>query len=158
MDGAAGPEQDHLPEAAFRHEGGEPGLPFIEVAAKVHALFPGGEEAITRIEAYAPGVKAAVLQMLLQMTEERPYWSLQQQHARAGSRWQRGRAPLLSWVMSVRIRALLHILLNRAVHVAVFELACRTWGPSIKRSEEHTSELLSLMLISYAVFFLQKNT
>src|SRR3546814_3434737 len=103
--------------------------------------------------------------MLLQMTEERPYWSLQQQHARAGSRWQRGRAPLLSWVMSVRIRALLHILLNRAVHVAVFELACRTWGPSIKdraaicipsspacisRSEEHTSELQSLMRISYA--------
>src|SRR3546814_19918919 len=102
MDGAAGPEQDHLPEAAFRHEGGEPGLPFIEVAAKVHALFPGGEEAITRIEAYAPGVKAAVLQMLLQMTEERPYWSLQQQHARAGSRWQRGRAPLLSGVMRDR--------------------------------------------------------
>src|SRR3546814_18328181 len=52
MDGAAGPEQDHLPAAAFRHEGGEPGLPFIEVAAKVHALFPGGEEAITRSEAY----------------------------------------------------------------------------------------------------------
>src|SRR3546814_1718531 len=102
MDGAAGPEQDHLPEAALRYEGGEPGLPFIEVAAKVHALFPGGEEAITRIEAYAPGVKAAVLQMLLQMTEERPYWSLQQQ-----------------------------------------------------RSEEHTSELQSLMLNSYAVFSLK---
>src|SRR3546814_17937532 len=91
MDGAADPEKEHLPEAAFSHEGGEPGLPVIEVAAKFHALFPGGEEAITRIEAYAPGVKAAVLQMLLQMTEERPYWSLQQQHARAGSRWQRGR-------------------------------------------------------------------
>src|SRR3546814_14253952 len=70
--------------------------------------------------------------MLLQMTEERPYWSLQQQHARAGSRWQRGRAPLLSWVMRVRIRALLHILLNRAVHVAVCALASRTCGPSIK--------------------------
>src|SRR3546814_2595537 len=97
MDGAAGPEQDHLPEAAFRHEGGEPGLPFIEVAAKVHALFPGGEEAITRIEAYAPGVKAAVLQMLLQMTEERHY-----------------------------------------------------------RSAEHKSELKSLMSLSYAVFFLNK--
>src|SRR3546814_2988512 len=132
MDGAAGPEQDHLPEAAFRHEGGEPGLPFIEVAAKVHALFPGGEEAITRIEAYAPGVKAAVLKMLLQTTEERPYWSLQQQHARAGSRWPRGRAPLLSWVLSVRLRALLHILLNRAVQAAVFVLACRSSGTPIK--------------------------
>src|SRR3546814_1131581 len=83
--------------------------------------------------------------------------------------------------MSFRIRALLHILLNRAVHVAVFELACRTWGPSIKdraaicipsspacisaynpgiadRSEEHTSELQSLMRISYAVFCLKKKT
>src|SRR3546814_16517483 len=125
MDGAAGPEQDHLPEAAFRHEGGEPGLPFIEVAAKVHALFPGGEEAITRIEAYPPGVKAAVLQMLLQMTEERPSWSLQHQHARTGSQRQRGRAPLPSWVMTVRTRALLPILLHPPVHVAVFQLPSR---------------------------------
>src|SRR3546814_14639205 len=96
MDGAAGPEQDHLPEAAFRHEGGEPGLPFIEVAAKVHVLFPGGEEAITRIEAYAPGVTAAVIQLSLQITAERHSRPLTQQPARDGSGWQRGRAPPLS--------------------------------------------------------------
>src|SRR3546814_13939795 len=102
MDGAAGPEQDHLPEADFRHEDGEPGLPFIEVAAKVHALFPGGEEAITRIEEYAPGVKAAVLQMLLQLPEERPSGSPQQQHAREGARWQHGGATLLAWEASGR--------------------------------------------------------
>src|SRR3546814_5448116 len=30
-------------------------------------------------------------------------------------------------------------------------------GPALRRSEEHTSELLSLMRISYAVFCLKKN-
>src|SRR3546814_7192383 len=33
------------------------------------------------------------------------------------------------------------------------------WGPCVRsRSEEHTSELQSLMRISYAVFFLKKTT
>src|SRR3546814_10429077 len=32
------------------------------------------------------------------------------------------------------------------------------WGVPFPRSEEHTSELQSLMRISYAVFCLQKNT
>src|SRR3546814_7529534 len=40
---------------------------------------------------------------------------------------------------------------------------CRTWcwispGPRAPRSEEHTSELQSLMRISYAVFCLKKKT
>src|SRR3546814_7840264 len=41
-----------------------------------------------------------------------------------------------------------------AVHARIFE-AC---GKLIERSEEHTSELQSLMRISYAVFCLKKNT
>src|SRR3546814_8061715 len=32
------------------------------------------------------------------------------------------------------------------------------WGQQLKRSEEHTSELQSLMRISYAVFCLKKKT
>src|SRR3546814_4462414 len=32
----------------------------------------------------------------------------------------------------------------------------RIWGGNVERSEEHTSELQSLMRISYAVFCLQK--
>src|SRR3546814_1815156 len=36
--------------------------------------------------------------------------------------------------------------------------ACRPWPPMAERSEEHTSELQSLMRISYAVFCLKKKT
>src|SRR3546814_1871737 len=39
----------------------------------------------------------------------------------------------------------------------VTDKICKTTGPTI-RSEEHTSELQSLMRISYAVFCLQKKT
>src|SRR3546814_8414610 len=35
---------------------------------------------------------------------------------------------------------------------------CESFDSSVQRSEEHTSELQSLMRISYAVFCLQKNT
>src|SRR3546814_6632138 len=38
-----------------------------------------------------------------------------------------------------------------------FGFACRFGFPSAPRSEEHTSELQSLMRISYAVFCLTKN-
>src|SRR3546814_5296013 len=36
--------------------------------------------------------------------------------------------------------------------------AAGSWGPAASRSEEHTSDLQSLMRISYAVFCLQKKT
>src|SRR3546814_8716702 len=38
----------------------------------------------------------------------------------------------------------------------LFEAECREQGHVVTRSEEHTSELQSLMRISYAVFCLQK--
>src|SRR3546814_5388749 len=45
---------------------------------------------------------------------------------------------------------------NRTVHH--HELAVRYWPGGGARSEEHTSELQSLMRISYAVFCLKKKT
>src|SRR3546814_3581005 len=48
--------------------------------------------------------------------------------------------------------------LMKSVSIAPSMTVCATWmpcGPS--RSEEHTSELQSLMRISYAVFCLNKN-
>src|SRR3546814_2674181 len=55
-----------------------------------------------------------------------------------------------------RIELLLHVLLR----AAVFELSNRLEVPArvviSERSEEHTSELQSLMRISYAVFCLKK--
>src|SRR3546814_4747763 len=36
------------------------------------------------------------------------------------------------------------------------EVICEAWASSVCRSEEHTSELQSLMRISYAVFCLKK--
>src|SRR3546814_5777935 len=41
------------------------------------------------------------------------------------------------------------------VHLRLRGLHCHIFGP-LRRSEEHTSELKSLMLISYAVFCLEK--
>src|SRR3546814_6839013 len=41
---------------------------------------------------------------------------------------------------------------------APLSLIERSHGPGIRRSEEHTSELQSLMRISYAVFCLKKKT
>src|SRR3546814_7267575 len=38
------------------------------------------------------------------------------------------------------------------------EIRCKSWRPHRTRSEEHTSELQSLMRISYAVFCLKKKT
>src|SRR3546814_2360437 len=35
-------------------------------------------------------------------------------------------------------------------------MRCRLWNAAVRRSEEHTSELQSLMRISYAVFCLKK--
>src|SRR3546814_5198028 len=45
---------------------------------------------------------------------------------------------------------------NQAVARGVVDLLARTDFPSRDRSEEHTSELQSLMRISYAVFCLKK--
>src|SRR3546814_2154412 len=45
----------------------------------------------------------------------------------------------------------------RAVTAALLT-ACRMWSPAPSRSEEHTSELQSLMRISYAVFCLKNKT
>src|SRR3546814_7958249 len=47
--------------------------------------------------------------------------------------------------------------INTKVLVAV-DQATHPWGIKVNRSEEHTSELQSLMRISYAVFCLKKKT
>src|SRR3546814_2650667 len=47
------------------------------------------------------------------------------------------------------------ILIHRIADMAV-EIAIRAFGDAERRSEEHTSELQSLMRISYAVFCLKK--
>src|SRR3546814_4158246 len=47
---------------------------------------------------------------------------------------------------------------GNAVVVPVVEFIARAMQPHIHRSEEHTSELQSLMRISYAVFCLKKKT
>src|SRR3546814_4194932 len=44
-----------------------------------------------------------------------------------------------------------------SIPLAAAQLARLTHAPSLTRSEEHTSELQSLMRISYAVFCLKKN-
>src|SRR3546814_7256599 len=64
---------------------------------------------------------------------------------------------------SVLVAALCRALTNRGVHVLPFKpqnmsnnAAVTADGGEIGRSEEHTSELQSLMRISYAVFCLKK--
>src|SRR3546814_4474907 len=56
----------------------------------------------------------------------------------------------------------IRVLGNQAVHVlecfAVIEALLDEGGVDQRRSEEHTSELQSLMRISYAVFCLKKKT
>src|SRR3546814_4978450 len=47
---------------------------------------------------------------------------------------------------------------GRLCHVRRTRFATRTTFPQYGRSEEHTSELQSLMRISYAVFCLKKKT
>src|SRR3546814_6028224 len=58
------------------------------------------------------------------------------------------------------LAARLHTLLRRVAgrSVNLIEHGRLTYDPSSRRSEEHTSELQSLMRISYAVFCLKKKT
>src|SRR3546814_14338619 len=54
-----------------------------------------------------------------------------------------------------------HILRARHLRAAILgraslQVTARRYGPGVARSEEHTSELQSLMRISYAVFCLKK--
>src|SRR3546814_2614752 len=51
-----------------------------------------------------------------------------------------------NWGLSCRLR----------ICAAAQEICCKNRGRSATRSEEHTSELQSLMRISYAVFCLKK--
>src|SRR3546814_8073153 len=50
------------------------------------------------------------------------------------------------------------ILRNLSAAASALALAACAVGPDYKRSEEHTSELQSLMRISYAVFCLKQKT
>src|SRR3546814_3074156 len=52
----------------------------------------------------------------------------------------------------------LRILLGKTLGSQVFKRRIVVLGAGARRSEEHTSELQSLMRISYAVFFLKKKT
>src|SRR3546814_7264994 len=58
-------------------------------------------------------------------------------------------------------RALHYVGTSLVVLIAFFAIATGRWGwlaaLPVARSEEHTSELQSLMRLSYAVFFLKKN-
>src|SRR3546814_9009368 len=53
-------------------------------------------------------------------------------------------------------KKLVSIILNLAPQISALVSAAGTSGSCMKRSEEHTSELQSLMRISYAVFCLKK--
>src|SRR3546814_1796414 len=65
---------------------------------------------------------------------------------------------LLSWILFCMAAAVLAIVLA-ALYVALFgrpAMQAKIGGKTAIRSEEHTSELQSLMRISYAVFCLKK--
>src|SRR3546814_9586604 len=53
---------------------------------------------------------------------------------------------------------LIELMITRSSNPATDALLAAVGGPAKVRSEEHTSELQSLMRISYAVFCLKKNT
>src|SRR3546814_7187183 len=66
---------------------------------------------------------------------------------------------MLPWVGELVMRGfaiVLPLLVAGVVAAIVGPLALGGWNFSVKKSEEHTSELQSLMRISYAVFCLKK--
>src|SRR3546814_10164179 len=63
--------------------------------------------------------------------------------------------PFLQRTVRVRIAASLQVV-DQEPHAPVSQAAAGPCGPEGTRSEEHTSELQSLMRISYAVFCLKK--
>src|SRR3546814_8816286 len=79
----------------------------------------------------------------------RPVWSHQIYSRHLAVRWetQHRELPVIGDLRRLKLAGALHLV----VHVArPFD------DPMIERSEEHTSELQSLMRISYAVFYLTK--
>src|SRR3546814_7936561 len=82
----------------------------------------------------------------------------------AGLRRRRSRASLalIDCVVRRDLEAIAHNASRSGCHNSWRSNVCSVWTPpipvSISRSEEHTSELQSLMRISYAVFFLKKKT
>src|SRR3546814_4152254 len=63
--------------------------------------------------------------------------------------------PCLGRIAAVQLRRDQH---HRTSCLEVMQDLCRRDPVGVKRSEEHTSELQSLMRISYAVFCLKKKT
>src|SRR3546814_7511023 len=67
--------------------------------------------------------------------------------------------PARKWASDLAGRPVTPNAVRRMPRLAAFDAAARgvnAFSPSKKRSEEHTSELQSLMRISYAVFCLKK--
>src|SRR3546814_7893339 len=85
---------------------------------------------------------------------------------RVGTVYERSHVPLHKWVLATHLLSAskkgmsahqLHRMLGVTYKTAWF-MAHRIRESMIDRSEEHTSELQSLMRISYAVFCLKKKT
>src|SRR3546814_2131428 len=83
-----------------------------------------------------------------------------ERHATAGGSFRRNRGWLalvmLSLLMAGALSGLLGGVHNRDLSIDTPAAAMRVHAPAVLRSEEHTSELQSLMRISYAVFCLNK--
>src|SRR3546814_5035610 len=74
----------------------------------------------------------------------------------SGRRWELVVAPVSAWeYRDLPQRLLIYFLIGTAVVISCL-LAAMMWFAMRARSEEHTSELQSLMRISYAVFCLKK--
>src|SRR3546814_4250002 len=72
-----------------------------------------------------------------------------------------------SWIKRVKIQSLVQKYITHSISSTinlpsdvsmekVGEIYLESWKKGLKRSEEHTSELQSLMRTSYAVFYLKK--